>query len=82
MEELEKGYLTGEQCQTLLYYTFRETDTYDVKNLLEKLQNIRIYEDDIMSVAQKIEQQGIILRGYNKVAKKAVKKAYTLMPFQ
>ena len=27
--------------------------------LLEKLQNIRIYEEDIMSVAQKIEQQGL-----------------------
>jgi predicted transposase/invertase (TIGR01784 family) len=59
VEELEKGYLTSEQCQTLLYYTFREADTYDVKKLLEKLQNIRIYEEDIMSVAQKIEQQGL-----------------------
>jgi recombination-promoting nuclease RpnB len=59
VEELEKGYLTSEQCQTLLYYTFREADTYDVKKLLEKLQNIRIYEEAIMSVAQKIEQQGL-----------------------
>jgi predicted transposase/invertase (TIGR01784 family) len=59
VEELEKGYLTSEQCQALLYYTFREADTYDVKKLLERLQNIRIYEEDIMSVAQKIEQQGL-----------------------
>jgi recombination-promoting nuclease RpnB len=59
VEELKKGYLTSEQCQTLLYYTFREADTYDVKKLLEKLQKIRTYEEDIMSVAQKIEQQGL-----------------------
>ncbi|OJA00989.1 hypothetical protein BEV13_01440 [Rickettsiella grylli] len=57
--ELKKGYLTREQCQTLLYYTFRETDTDNVKMLLEQLQTIRIYEEDIMSVAHKIEQQGL-----------------------
>lgn len=56
--QLARQLLTHEQCQILLYYTFRKSDTYDVKKLLEKLQNIRIYEEDIMRVAQKIEQQG------------------------
>lgn len=57
--ELKKGYLSSEQCQTLLYYTFREADTFDVKQLLEKLKNIRTYGKDIMSVAQKLEQMGL-----------------------
>ncbi|WP_342219451.1 Rpn family recombination-promoting nuclease/putative transposase [Rickettsiella endosymbiont of Miltochrista miniata] len=59
VEELNKGYLSSEQCQTLLYYIFRETEAYDVNKLLEKLQTIRIYEADIMSIAQKIEQLGL-----------------------
>ncbi len=33
--ELEKDYLSSEQYQSLLYYTFREADTFDVKRLLE-----------------------------------------------
>jgi recombination-promoting nuclease RpnB len=59
IEELGKGYLSSEQCQALLYYTFREADTFDVRKLLKRLKNIRVYGEDIMSVAQKLEQQGL-----------------------
>lgn len=59
VEELEKGYLSSEQCQTLLYYTFREAEVYDINQLLKKLQTIRVYGEAIMSVAQKIEQLGL-----------------------
>ncbi|MES2998593.1 MAG: Rpn family recombination-promoting nuclease/putative transposase [Pseudomonadota bacterium] len=59
VEELKKGYLSSEQCQTLLYYTFRDADTRDVKQLLVMLKNIPTYGEDIMSVAQKLEEQGL-----------------------
>ena len=41
-----------------MYYTFRDADTRDVKQLLVMLKNIPTYGEDIMSVAQKLEEQG------------------------
>jgi recombination-promoting nuclease RpnB len=76
VEELKKGYLSSEQCQTLLYYIFRDTDTRDVRQLLARLKNIPTYGEDIMSVAQKLEEQGLqkgLHQGLHQGFKKGVK---------
>ena len=56
----------------MLYSIFRDANTRGVKQLLVMLKNIPTYGEDNMSVAQKLEEQGLH-QGFEK-AMKAVEK--------
>lgn len=66
----------------MLYSIFTDANTRGVKQLLVMLENIPTYGEDIMSVAQKLEEQGLqkgLHKGLHQGFEKAMKAVEKIM---